>query len=267
MTARPYLTASHLDSLQHRLTDDDRTVLRHLRQLRVLTGLQLQRLMYGDGDAAKHRRLRQLSRLSRWGLIVRLERRVGGVGGGSRSTVYVLDVAGLRLIDPTGMARRPWQPSSPFVTHAVMVSETYVQMVEADRQGRVELLHFDAEPRCWRDWTNHVGQAQMLKPDAYAVVAVGDYEHHWFIEADRATESRPRLVAKSRAYVEYFATGIELARNGVTPRVAYITTTPERAEVICDAVRQVGTEHWHQFAVTTEDRAVELLAARTGGGT
>jgi hypothetical protein len=261
VTRRSYVTAHRLDGLHGQLTDADWAVLDHLRRLRVATGLQMQRLVHGQGEAAKHRRLRQLTRLSRLRVVTRMERRaIGGIGGGSRPSVYVLDVSGLRLVNPQSKARRPWQPSTPFVEHAVMVSEVFVGLVEAERRGRLELLGFDAEPRCWRHWPNRHGEAVTLKPDADVTVAVGEFEHHWFVEADRATESLPRITRKAAEYVDYLATGAEQAKRGVVPKVAFIVPDERRLEAVADALHRLPVEHWHLFAVATESTAVRLLA-------
>jgi hypothetical protein len=171
----------------------------------------------------------------------------------------VLDVAGLRLVDITGQARRPWQPSTPFIEHAVMVSEVYVQLVEADRRGDAELLHFDAEPKCWRHWQDRHGDAVTLKPDADATLGVGDFELHWFIECDRATESRPRITRKAREYTDYFETGAEQASRGVTPQVLWIVPDERRKAAIVDALHRLPAEHWHLFAVAVEANAVAVL--------
>lgn len=260
MTRHRYVTTRRLDGLHIRLTDADWETLDHLRRLRVLTGLQLQRLVHGEGEAAKHRRLRQLSRLTRMQVITRMERRaIGGLGGGSRPSVYLLDVAGLRLIAPTATARHPWQPSTPFIAHAVMVSEVFVRLVEAQRNQRGDLLAFDAEPKCWRQWRNRHGETVTLKPDADTTVATGDFEFHWFIEADRATESLPRITRKAAEYVAFFATGIEQVRRGVTPQVAFIVPDERRLEAVTEALHRLPAEHWHLFAVTTEDAAIGLL--------
>ncbi len=263
MTRHIRVTSRRLDRLDVRLTEADWQVLAELRKLRVLTGLQIQRLLHGTDESARHRRVRQLARLSRMQVITRLQHHVvGGVGGGSRSRPYVLDVAGLRLLDSSGQARRPWQPSTPFIEHAVMVSETYVRLVEADRGGLAELLGFDAEPKCWRYWRDRHGETVALKPDADATLGVGEFELHWFIECDRATESRPRITRKAREYVDYFATGIEQSTRGVTPQVAFIVPDERRQAVILDALHRLPAEHWHLFAVAVEGDAVTLL---TGG--
>lgn len=260
MTRHIRVTSRRLDRVTVQLTEADWQVLDELRKLRVLTGLQIQRLVHGVDDSARHRRIRQLTRLHRMQVITRLQHQVvGGVGGGSRSRPYVLAVAGLRLLDSSGQARRPWQPSTPFIEHAVMVSEMYVRLVEADRHGQAELLNFDAEPKCWRDWRDRHGEAVTLRPDADVTLGVGEYELHWFIECDRDTESRPRITRKAREYLDYFATGVEQAARGVTPKVAWIVPDERRQAVVVDALHRVPAEHWQLFGVAVEADAVSLL--------
>ena len=261
MTTRPpYLTSRRLHSIQQQLTSRDREILKTLRDVRVATGLQIQRLHHGLGDAAKQRRIRQLTRLARWQLVTRLNRRVGGIEAGSISSVYTLDVAGLRLLDVTSTrVRKPWTPSTPFVAHALAVTELYVGLVEANRAGFAELVSFDAEPRSWRSFTSRRGDNITLKPDAHAVVGVGEFEPHWFIEVDRSTETRPRILAKSRIYVDYQETGIEQDRHEVFPRVLWVTPDERRRAELDAVLLGLPLAERSIFDVTTDAEAIASL--------
>lgn len=42
----------------------------------------------------------------------------------------------------------PYQPGLAFHRHTLAITELYVQLVEADRAGTVELVRFDPEPHC-----------------------------------------------------------------------------------------------------------------------
>lgn len=262
MTPRVPVTVRRQRLVAARLTPLDWQVLETLRSVRVATGLQLQLLHHGEGEAAKQRRIRQLMRLSRMQVISRMDRRViGGLGGGSVSSVYVLDIAGLKLLIPDGVARRPWQPSSPFVAHAAAVTAVLVDLTLAERRGELELVAFDAEPRCWRPYRTPLGAAVTLKPDADVVVATGEFEHHAFVEVDQSTESRPRLTAKAQGYVRYFATGLEQQRRGVTPQVVFLVPDERRRAVVIEALARVKAEHWKYFVVAT---AADTVAALSG---
>lgn len=263
MTHRPSVTPQRLRSIRAQLIEADWAVLEILKQLRVATGLQLQLLTDGPSEAARHRRLRQLSRLSRLGAITRMDRRVvGGPAGGSSSTVYTLDIAGLKLLDSSGIARRPWQPSTAFVAHAVAVTQVYVDLVDAQQRGHLEVLSFDAEPKCWRHFTNHLGLQVTLKPDADVTLGVGEFEQHAFVEVDRATESRPRITRMARDYIDYFATGIEQARRGVTPHVVFLVPDDRRQAAVVDALHRLPAEQWHHFGVAVVTDTVAILSGQ-----
>lgn len=250
---RQYSHPARLSELSARIDDRDRQVLSDLARVRLATGLQLQRLHHGpaDDEAARHRRLRQLKRLTRHGLTTPLQRRVGGLEAGSVSTVYALDVAGQRLYESWGgRKRRPSTPSTPFITHTLTITELYVQLREAHAAGRTELVEFQAEPTAWRPFNDRGGRAVWLKPDAYAIVGTGEFEQHAFIEVDLGTMSPRRLTVKGQSYVEYHATRLEQRRLGVFPAVVWVATNPQRTEVISQALRPLGS---FGFEVCTVD--------------
>lgn len=264
MTAHRYVTARRLDRLHGLATPADLDVLRTLRKLRVASGLQIQALHHGDGDDAKQRRIRQLRRLSRLQLIGRMDRRIGGLGGGSVSTIYTLDVAGLRLIDDSAHARRPWQPSTPFVRHSLACTQVFVDLVLAERRGHLDLINFDAEPRCWRDYRNRRGEPLSIKPDADVTIGVGEFEWHWWVEVDLGTESRPRIAAKAAQYVEYLQTGDAQRERGVSPLVGFLVPDDPRRFVVLDALKRTSRERPSTFVVDTLDHAVDMLRGQAG---
>lgn len=255
-----YVTAQRLADLHDRLDDRDWSLVRDLRRVRVLSGLQVQQLHHGDGESAKQRRVRQLGRLSRWQVIRRLERRIGGVNGGSVSSVYSLDVAGQRLADITdGQRRSPWTPSSPFVRHALTVSDAYVRLRLAERAGQVELVGFDTEPDCWQHYHDHGGEQVVLKPDAYVVTAEGDFEHHAFVEIDLGTEGTKRIRTKMRSYADYIDSGVAAARHGVVPLVVWASPLPSRLGPIETIARSVLTAHGHGAVVCDTEALTGIL--------
>ena len=264
---RPYLTASRLQHLGSMLSAEDISLLLTLMTVRVATGLQLQRLHHGaaDDSAAKQRRVRQITRLMRLGLIARLERRIGGLEGGSLSTVYALDVAGQRVLNLEGRRRPPRTPSTPMIRHTVACTELYVRLVEADRRGVGELLDFDTEPRCWRRVISPGGHTGTLKPDADVTVGVADDELHWFIELDLDSESTPRITTKAQAYIDYFRTGAEQAHRGVTPMVLWIVPTTRRAAAIKLAVSRLAPEQRAFFSVAVDDDALRMIGGADSG--
>jgi hypothetical protein len=198
---QPNVTRSWMARTSGQLSPRDMAILRTLGRLRLASGEQLHRIHFAQ-DSNRNRR-RVLRSLWERHLIARLDRRVGGYQAGSSSHLLTLDVAGQRLIDQEqGRTRwrRPSTPGAPFVAHVLAVTELYTQLVEIDRQGKAELLDFDAEPLCWRRFASRSGGTATLKPDAFVRVGIGEYADSFFVEVDRGSESPSTLLAKMTGY-------------------------------------------------------------------
>jgi hypothetical protein len=118
--------------------------------------------------------------------------------------------------------RRPWDIGWPFVQHSLAVAELYVRLRELEARGTIRLLDFDAEPASWYRSSHGV-----LKPDAWTLYETGQWEEHWWLEVDRATESLPTLERKLRQYVSFAGSG-QLGPLGVMPRVLLTVPTADR---------------------------------------
>src|SRR5437016_3555684 len=97
-----YLGRGGLEQLREQLSERDLAVLRSVQEHRFLTALHLQELHFTDHsspEAQARIRRRVLARLTRDRLLARLDRRVGGIRGGSGSYVYGLGQVGGRLLD------------------------------------------------------------------------------------------------------------------------------------------------------------------------
>ncbi len=264
------ITSTRLAEIDAQLDTRDRAVIDDLQRLRIATGLQLQRLHHGTDPAAKQRRIRQMARLSRWRIVHRMPRRIGGIEGGriggSLSSVYTLDIAGQRLVEAhAGRPRSPWTPSSPFIRHGLAVSEVYVRLREAEARRELELLEFDTEPDCWRRFNDDGGQPVLLKPDAYVVVGHGEFEHHAFLEADLGSVSTTRLTEHAWRFLDYHHTDIEQRQRDVFPRVVWFTPTPGRVEQIAVAIRRLP-EYFHElFSVTTDEKVITAITGADEG--
>src|SRR5664279_1983966 len=197
---------TNLLQLRDRLSDRDQEILASLDAHRLMTTRQLQRLHFGLGHSgpasATRATTRVLGRLLGLRLVDRLERRIGGVRRGSAGYVWQLGPAGERLqrLGRSDKRRRYVEPGDRYLAHSLAVSELAVRLHEATAAGRLELSRLEAEPDCWRSFLGQHGQAEWLKPDLFAITASGDFEDHWFIEADLATEHPPVIVRKCRSY-------------------------------------------------------------------
>jgi hypothetical protein len=267
------MTRSDLDTLKERLTERDYQLLGDVDKYRLLTTKQIQRLHFDHAHpppmAAARACNRTLARLRDTGVLKALQRRIGGVRAGSAGFVWYIGAAGervLQLLAPKAASgRRNYrEPSRHFVEHTLAISELAVQTIEATRHGDVEVLELQTEPASWQQSLSALGTVQTLKPELRLVTESGDYEHHWFIEADLATEHLPVILRQCRAYEAFRATGRYQAAHGLFPVVVWVTPTEGRAAAIRAAVGATAGLDRALFRVCP---ATEYLAAVTGRAT
>ena len=263
---RQRMTLPRLQRLADDLSVRDLDIVATLARVRVASFRQLERLHFAGHPADSAARLcrRTLARLVECQVLVRLDRRIGGVRAGSAGFVYSLDTGGQRLAGAHGPAggrrpRRPWTPSVRFLTHTLDVTELYVQLREVERQKDIELLAFEGEPASWRRFSGPAGGPALLKPDAYVMLGLGDYEHHYFIEVDRATESPAAVGRQLTAYRQYWATGLEQKRTGVFPLVVVGVPHDRRKEDVLDVAGRQPAEAWRLFRVVLAEQLVRAL--------
>jgi hypothetical protein len=267
MTAASRTTWSRLARLDAALTTRDRAVLGSLAARRLATTNQIERLHFTASTPLADARAcrRTLARLQGEGLITPLARRIGGVRSGSAGYVWSLGTAGQRLVTGRGpsrgaVIRRPWTPSLPFVSHRLAITELAVRLVEAERQGALELVNYVSEPDCWRRYTAPQGGLAHLRPDASAVMGDGQFEDAWFIEVDLGTESPQVLIRKRAAYLAYYRSGREQQATGVFPWVIYLVPDERRRRTVERALGRPRDGEPDLFVVARFDEAVAVLA-------
>jgi len=261
VTASSRVTSAYVSQLAEQLSQRDLAMLRDLARLRCLTGNQLERLHLSDLAAPNRARARRrvLNRLIRCHAVSTLNRRIGGVRAGSAGLVYALDVAGqrvLRLLDEQdeAPARRPWTPGLPFLAHTLAVAELYVQLREAERAQQVELLTFLAEPAAWQ----RTASLGTLKPDAYTLLAGGQFEDAWWIEVDNATESRATLRRKLNLYLLAAQAGVA-GPHQILPRVLVTVPDQRRLAVVGDLVAELPPPADKLISVTLHNRGAPFM--------
>jgi hypothetical protein len=232
--------------------------------LRLMSAPQIQAIHFPDHEhdgqrAATRARQRVLERLARERLLGRLERRIGGLRAGSASFVFAVGAVGQRLLAQDGARRRAYEPSWRFVDHTLTVSQLMVDLTLTQRAGQLELLIWQSEPRCWREFVSAGGRV-LLRPDAFVSLGVADYELRWFVEVDRGSESIPTVLRKCRLYTGYYQSGREQAEQGggVFPRICWLVCDEQRAKRIRRAIGRAGFPDG-LFAVTTETKALAAL--------
>ncbi|HEU0087709.1 MAG TPA: replication-relaxation family protein [Pseudonocardiaceae bacterium] len=256
-------------SLLIHLSERDVAILESLRSYRLLTTSQLRRLHFACGHAtiaaASGATMRVLTRLEIRNLVMRLGRRIGGVRAGSSGIVWQLGSTGerlLRTMHGQKQRRRYVEPSPAFTAHTLAVAELAIGLHELHNQGALELISLETEPSCWRSFVGPHGTVEWLKPDLYAITASGDYEDHWFVEADLATEHPPVVVRKAKVYQGYAATGAHQARHGLFPAVAWVVPDTTRQEALAAALADDKAIQPGLFRVITTGEFSGLI---TGG--
>jgi hypothetical protein len=229
-----------IHQLAAQLSDRDWAIIRFLHQHRYGTTSQLRRRFFHDHasqSAATRACVRVLDRLLTQRVLSRLERRIGGVRHGSAAFVWCLDVIGDRLTrGEDGARRRFHEPSFPFLTHTLAVTDIHVQLEEAANAGAFRLSAVQVETEAWRPYVASGSAQSILKPDLMVTVSGDDYDDHWYVEVDLGTESLPVLLRKSATYEEYRRTGRAQAEHGVFPRVLWILSAPARVARLKSAI-------------------------------
>lgn len=249
-------------------------ILRAVSDLRLASGGQLRRRFYPESTASAARLARlDLAWLHEHRVLRRLNRRIGGVRAGSTGFVYAIGPVGQRLLEldkGEGVRiRSRYEPTLGFLHHALAVSEIWVSLHEylgdpLTGQRGVE-FEFRAERAAWRSYTTGDGAPTTLKPDAEVRLRRPDIDEHLWLEIDRATEHRAVIRRKLDAYIRYFQSGREQAREGMFPLTFWLTTTPERAAVLCEVIDALPARRRRLFRVGLLAAAAPTLLSNGRG--
>jgi hypothetical protein len=136
-----------------------------------------------------------------------------------------------------------------------------LRLIELAVARKIEVLTNEVEPNCWRYFTNVGGTTSTLRPDLFAVSVAGasDFEDHWFIELDLATESPVTVVRKCEQYIAYMNSGEEQKRSGVFPIILWIVPDERRKESLTSHIADNLTKDKRMFHVITLDLLEHLF--------
>lgn len=257
------ISRNELRRIASQLSDRDWSILRFIRRHHYANTTQIRRQFFrghASIPAAARACARVLDRLYQRRIVGRLERRVGGIMHGSSSYVWCLDVIGDRLSrQPSDPRWRPYEPSVAFLDHTLAITETHVQLSEAESASAFELRDIAIEAEAWRDFVTPGGTRTVLKPDLKITVGIDDYLDHWYLEVDRGSESLPVLMRKCRSYDHYRRTGRAQAEHGVFPRVLWMLPDTRRVERLRAAIDAEQNLPAKMFVCTTRDLLIETL--------
>lgn len=262
-----------------RLGERDWQILGTVRGFRFLTTRHLARQHFhlADPHAVIPRNANSaLQRLRDLGLLVNLERRIGGVRAGSGGHVWQLtDLANRLLVEhlgeESGPRLRPAEPSTTFLDHTLAIAEVVITLQNTDRAG-VEITQLQLEPACWRTYLGSAGETRTLKPDLASVIQAGGFTDFYFWEVDRATEAPNRVIRKCLQYQQYRATGVEQRLHDLFPAVVWVVPNQRRLEQLTRRLSDEAEIDQRLFTVITLDQLDDLVQLgaddfkkRTGG--
>lgn len=271
-TAARRISRRRLTQLAVTLSDRDRAILSSLDAFGFSTSRQLEALHFAKHrtpEAAARICRRVLQRLHRDRLIAVQGRRIGGLAAGSSATIWRLDVAGDRLLrqDSETPRRRFKEPSPRFLDHRLAVADAVVALTQAAADGHgLELVDWQTEPDSWRHFDSGFGAAEQLKPDLFVVTASGDFEDHWFVEIDRATESLPTVLGKCEQYERYRRAGVEQAGHGLFPRVIWCVPGDARRRRLAAGIARSSVLDPDLFHVVITTGLVPAIHVAEKGG-
>lgn len=260
------LSRAQLVEIEELLTARDHAVLQAIKKYRFLTSDQIGRLYMTDCSTKTSRTRNQnllLQRLSGYGLIAPLARRVGGYGGGSTMQVWYLTEAGMRLLvlnDPGQPQRKRFtEPSTTFIEHTLAIAECAVQLICLCRDSEDLTLELvDTEPTCWRRYRDG-DRINNLKPDLFAITGYDGYEDRWFIEMDLGSEPMTQILDKCNAYLRYYYTGIEQKATEMFPLVVWLVKDADRKEKMKSFLRENLKDQPKMFLVITPDELEKMI--------
>lgn len=263
MTTTNRTSRNQIERIGAELSERDWQILRFVEQHRYATTNHIRRCFFtahASQSAATRACVRVLNRLLSKRIVTRLERRVGGVQHGSAAFIWCLDVVGDRLIRPKDASRRRFhEPSFAFLTHTLAITETHVQLFEAERAGIFRLGAVEIETTAWRPYVAPGGVKSILKPDLFVTVSGDGYDDHWYIEIDLGTESLPVLLRKCAAYEDYRRTGRAQSEHGVFPRVVWAMSNAGRVARLNDAITSDTHLSDRLFTCTTRESLIGTI--------
>jgi hypothetical protein len=265
-----YVTRGRVAELESRLTAADRRVIELFATVDYATTGQIERACAEGTTPLARARVtrRRLRRLVDLGVLFRLDRPVGGIGGGSEAGVFTLERAGWRLVELRGgsvprRVRRPEERGLAFLRHSLAVTEHFVALRKrCGELSDAELLAWTGEPACHRRFT-YRGRSVRLSPDALVEVRRGVELITSFLEVDGGTESLPTLIGKTAGYLRYAR-----LHPRETPQVVFSFSSTRRAQLLRERLAEAASREGVRPAVAARlltlgdvETAVAALAA------
>lgn len=224
-----------------KLTPRDVAILRDVGECRFLNSDQILALHEGGRRNLKQR----LSLLYHHGFLNRpAVQKTAKLA--SSHIVYSLDRKGVDVLatgaeDRERILRRVQEArrTSSLVSHALMISQFRVCLTLALKSRPDTKLARWVQGDDLKTLLRHRGQNPELVPDAFFTLKDKGDLLHFFLEADRDTETRERFVSKLRIYWDWWSVKRCEESLGVTRfRVLTITPNDARRDTLCLAAKE-----------------------------
>lgn len=213
------------------LTDRDMALLSYLDRHRVLTALQVTRLLFGSPHHARHR----LTALYQRGVLARFRREVWP---GSQPWRYTLGHVGATVHAATTDSPLP-KPStvtekvlrlahSPHTEHLLGVNEFFTRLA-----GHARIRDGCALGQWWPETITADACGGIVRPDGYGEYTDPNGTIGFFYEYDTGTETLDTLIDKITKYAE-------LARAGIAKPVLFQLPSTTRERHLHEAI----TRRW-----------------------
>jgi hypothetical protein len=249
--------------LDNDLSGRDRAIIGQVAELRLMSTRQIEAVHFNIENhrsalSASRTGRRVLAGLTSDRLLIRLDRRVGGIRAGSSGFIYGLGPVGHRVMALDTPRPRFREPTPTFVEHTLAIAQVVVDLTIAARNDVLEILSMQSEPRCWRQWSG-LGGRMFLRPDLYISLGVGELEYRWFVEVDCGSEHLPALIRKCHLYGAYYQSGKEQTQGDVFPRVCWLMPDAQRTRRLTQAISEDPQLDGRLFVVCTNEQSISEL--------
>jgi hypothetical protein len=266
MTLRTYHTAQRAQHIREHLTDLDMAIIETLATVTYASTRQIEALTLPAAPTpARARRIRRrLAHLAHLKVTYQLRRPIGGLGGGSRGSVWTLERTGYTLAH--SQSRRDLRPArergQAFLEHSLAVTQHRVDLERYGRRHGLRVASWIGEPASRIPYHDPAtGRLVHLTPDAVCEVHAPTETIISALEVDRSSEGRTSLERKAARYLAY------AARHPDSPQIVWTFMTAERAAMFTDAVdRSFGQPGVRDllnrglFIVTTTEHSAAALS-------
>lgn len=233
------------------ILDRDRQLVLSVARFQQLTAGHLRSIHFPD-HLSNTPLDRTLKRLVERRFLARIERRmIGGNGAGSGHYVYQLGSAGWALVGREGR----YSPYRAVNHHTLAIADAYVELLEYERKGSIEILGFHTEPDSWV----RIEQVE-LRPDLFIEIykPFHDITMQLWLEIDMGTE-RPKQIRQKLA--DYWHAYSHSSAD-VMPRataVLFLSPDEDRAKTLRWIIEQGKEDAQKLFGAFTIGDFAELV--------